>query len=80
MLEFSKQHEIKLTTHSDNRDILPKDSLNSTLSATLERYDINHASWTPSWVARYSSIIRLRGIIAHKGYLVRINTGKNSDQ
>lgn len=75
LVEFSKQHDIKLTTHNDDRDILPQESLGPTLSSVLEGCDIDHSLWTPSWVARYSSVIKLRGIIAHKGYLLKLNTG-----
>ena len=73
-MKFSKEHDIKLITHNDERVILPQENLDSTLSSVLEGHGIDHTPWTPSWVTRYSSIIKLRGIIAHKGYLLRLTT------
>lgn len=78
LVAFSKQHDIKLITHNDDRVILPQENLDSALSSALEGREVDHTPWTPSWVARYSSIIKLRGIIAHKGYLVKLRTGSQS--
>ena len=61
---FSKQHGITLYTHSDERDILPAPQLHALMGGVCGSLD---NQWEYSWAARYSSVVRMRGIIAHKG-------------
>ena len=63
-MEFSKEKGVNLHTHNDEREILPVAELQSMLSNSMPG---DHTHWNPAWVIKYSSIIRLRGIIAHKG-------------
>jgi len=32
---------------------------------------MDHVLWQPSWVARYSVLIKCRGVVKSKGYVVR---------
>lgn len=61
---FSEEHEITLTTHSDERDILPDPQLQAMMGGVCGSHDYQ---WRYNWAAKYSSVIRMRGIIAHKG-------------
>ncbi|XP_064394968.1 glutamate--cysteine ligase regulatory subunit-like [Halichondria panicea] len=73
LVAFSKVHDVRLMTHNDDKVILPQAQLQAALDTTLGGR-VDHTHWTPSWVIKYTSIIRLRGIISHKGYLVNLNT------
>lgn len=66
---FSEEHEITLTTHSDERDILPDPQLQAMMGGVCGSHDYQ---WRYNWAAKYSSVIRMRGIIAHKGYLLEL--------
>ena len=68
LVEFKEQHNVSLTTHSDESEILTHSQLHSTLSSALGEL-MDPTCWTHSWVTRYSSVVRLRGIVAHKGYV-----------
>lgn len=61
---FSEEHGITLTTHSDERDILPDPQLQAMMGGVCGSHDYQ---WRYNWAAKYSSVIRMRGIIAHKG-------------
>ena len=65
MVELAKEQNISLLTHNDEREILPLPQLQTALDSTPLGGD--HTPWTLGWVARYSSVVKLRGIIAHKG-------------
>ena len=69
LVEFAKQHGVSLTTHNDESEILPQPQLQSTLSSSLGGL-VDPTHWRYSWVTRYSSVVRLRGIVAHKGYVM----------
>lgn len=71
LVEFTREHGVDLTSHGDERDILPADRLASSLAGCLGD-SVDPQQWRVGWVARYSSVIHLRGIIAHKGYLVTL--------
>ena len=66
LVEFTREHGVDLTSHGDERDILPADRLASSLAGCLGD-SVDPQQWRVGWVARYSSVIHLRGIIAHKG-------------
>ena len=68
LVEFKEQHNVSLTTHNDEPEILTHSQLHSTLSSALGDL-VDPACWTHSWVTRYSSVVRSRGIVAHKGYV-----------
>ncbi len=70
LVEFSKEKGVNLHTHNDEREILPVDQLPlmfTSSPSTTKGQGFDHTHWSPAWVIKYSSIIRLRGIIAHKG-------------
>ncbi len=66
LVEFAKVNDVRLMTHNDDSDILPQSQLQTALEGQLGGR-VNHTHWSTSWVTRYTSIIKLRGIIAHKG-------------
>ncbi|XP_002732117.1 glutamate--cysteine ligase regulatory subunit-like [Saccoglossus kowalevskii] len=69
MTEFAKENEIQLLTHSDPKEILPPKVFRDVLSETCHPDD--GANWFPSWILRYSVLIKQRGIIKTKGYIVK---------
>ncbi|XP_039269022.1 glutamate--cysteine ligase regulatory subunit-like [Styela clava] len=68
LIEFSKEFDIELLSHNDAPEILTARSFQNLLQDTIQ--DMNANEWTPSFVARYSVILRCRGIVEAKGYVV----------
>ncbi|KAL8917260.1 MAG: hypothetical protein Q9208_008036 [Pyrenodesmia sp. 3 TL-2023] len=78
MMLFAKQEGIELLTHSDCTNILPQGTLRDILDhgdngagvlAGPNREDKGlEGDVTPEWVAKYTAVIRDRGVIENKGY------------
>lgn len=50
-------------------DLLPGDSFRTIMADHLTSKD--GEGWEPSWIVRYSVLIKCRGIIKTKGYVVK---------
>ncbi|KAL6256866.1 hypothetical protein P5V15_011801 [Pogonomyrmex californicus] len=61
--EFTKENDIQLLTHSDPCQILPQEVLENIFDTTAYLH----------WLIRYQIHFKCRGILASKGYLLRIN-------
>lgn len=68
IVEFSKIHNIQLTTHIDPRELLSVETLQTIIRKNLHDYDSN--GWIHLWCARYTLILKGRGIVKSKGYVV----------
>jgi glutamate--cysteine ligase regulatory subunit len=68
LVEFARINNLKLTTHVDPRDILPMENFQSILRKLTHDYDSH--GWINLWTARYTQILKGRGIVKSKGYLV----------
>uniref|UniRef100_UPI00398F1E1F glutamate--cysteine ligase regulatory subunit isoform X1 n=1 Tax=Pristiophorus japonicus TaxID=55135 RepID=UPI00398F1E1F len=71
---FAKEYDIQLLTHSDPKELIPMLSFQEAVIASIQ--DNSAYEWITKWVLRYSVIVKSRGIIKSKGYLVyakRIN-------
>uniref|UniRef100_A0A2C9KXA7 GCS light chain n=1 Tax=Biomphalaria glabrata TaxID=6526 RepID=A0A2C9KXA7_BIOGL len=67
LTEYAKSINVQLLTHNDRPVFIPTDKLKETLlSVSTERDSEN---WNPEWAARYSGILKCRGIISMKGYI-----------
>lgn len=67
--DFAKLKNIRLLTHNDPRDILPKDKL-TPLLASAGVADADH--YNVLWIGRYSVLITANGVIDSKGYIVAL--------
>ncbi|KDN42293.1 hypothetical protein K437DRAFT_257926 [Tilletiaria anomala UBC 951] len=70
---WCEKQDMLLVAHNDQRDLLPA----RTLPALLQEFehDLPHPApvegrLRPRWVLKYSTVIRERGILADKGYIV----------
>jgi len=70
MQAFAKENDIQLLTHNDPKEILPDAQLMQMLSKLLQLPDSQ--PWTPFWIARYSALVKCRGVIQNKGFIVRL--------
>ncbi|XP_018564549.1 glutamate--cysteine ligase regulatory subunit [Anoplophora glabripennis] len=59
---FCKENDLKLLTHSDNNDILPKDSIQDIFGRPL----------TLKWALRFVIHVKCRGVLITKGYLLNL--------
>lgn len=66
---FASENNIQLLTHNDPTDILPLGPFQDALGASVQ--GPGTAQWAPRWILRYSAIIKNRGIIKSKGYVVK---------
>lgn len=67
--DFAKDKHIRLLTHNDPRDILPRETLVSLLK---ESGFPNPDGWCLLWVSRYSVLVTGSGVIESKGYIVSL--------
>lgn len=68
MTAFAKEKDIQLLTHSDPKVLLTAEALNNALGPILNLSE--NVSWHPEWIARYSAIVKCRGIIQNRGYVM----------
>lgn len=68
LVECAKINNIQLTTHIDPRELLTVETLQSIVRKHLHDFDSN--GWIHLWCARYTLILKGRGIVKSKGYIV----------
>ncbi|EGV94179.1 Glutamate--cysteine ligase regulatory subunit [Cricetulus griseus] len=66
---FAKQFDIQLLTHNDPKELLSEASFQEALQESIP--DIEAQEWVPLWLLRYSVIVKSRGIIKSKGYILQ---------
>ncbi|KAG7272146.1 hypothetical protein CRUP_010215 [Coryphaenoides rupestris] len=65
---FAKEFDIQLLTHSDPKELMSAATFQEAIQESSKELDV--ADWRLEWVLRYSVIVKSRGIIKAKGYLV----------
>ncbi|XP_013869678.1 glutamate--cysteine ligase regulatory subunit [Austrofundulus limnaeus] len=68
---FAKEFDIQLLTHNDPKELMSIATFQEAVQEAVQ--DLNVADWRLEWVLRYSVIVKSRGIIKSKGYLVNAN-------
>uniref|UniRef100_A0A8B9HV37 Glutamate--cysteine ligase regulatory subunit n=1 Tax=Astyanax mexicanus TaxID=7994 RepID=A0A8B9HV37_ASTMX len=71
---FAKEFDIQLLTHNDSKEMISAEGFKEAVQESSK--DLQVADWRLEWVLRYSIIVKSRGIIKAKGYLV--HSTKNS--
>uniref|UniRef100_A0A8C5QA80 Glutamate--cysteine ligase regulatory subunit n=1 Tax=Leptobrachium leishanense TaxID=445787 RepID=A0A8C5QA80_9ANUR len=66
---FAKEFDIQLLTHSDPKELLSEEMFQEALGDSIE--ECQAQEWSPSWILRYSVIVKTRGIIKSKGYILQ---------
>lgn len=66
MTAFARDNDIQLLTHNDPKVLLSKDMLQKVLEPAIP----SAAEWKISYIVRYSVVVKSRGIIQNKGYLL----------
>lgn len=69
LTEYAKLVDIQLQTHSDPTQLFPSSQLQEAMRQCGTEQDAY--GWNPLWVARYSVLVKCRGIIKSKGYILR---------
>ncbi|XP_053177665.1 glutamate--cysteine ligase regulatory subunit [Scomber japonicus] len=65
---FAKEFDIQLLTHNDPKELMSAATFQEAVQEGT--HDLKIADWRLEWVLRYSIIVKSRGIIKAKGYLV----------
>ena len=68
LVEYAKINNIQLTTHIDPKEILTVDNLEINIRKNTHQYDSH--GWMHTWIARYTLLLKGRGILKSKGYIV----------
>ncbi|XP_029474093.1 glutamate--cysteine ligase regulatory subunit [Rhinatrema bivittatum] len=66
---FAKELDIQLLTHNDPKELLSEASFQEAIKESIQNSQANE--WTPLWLLRYSVIVKSRGIIKSKGYILQ---------
>ncbi|XP_041338922.1 glutamate--cysteine ligase regulatory subunit isoform X2 [Pyrgilauda ruficollis] len=66
---FAKECDIQLLTHNDPKELLCEASFQEVLKESIQNMKAN--KWIPLWLLRYSVIVKSRGIIKSKGYILQ---------
>lgn len=69
LVEYAKLNDIQLLTHNDPRNVFPTEALQDVIRENATEKDSEN--WEALWVLRYSVLIKCRGIIKSKGYLLK---------
>ncbi|KAL8751214.1 MAG: hypothetical protein Q9184_006137 [Pyrenodesmia sp. 2 TL-2023] len=90
MMLFAKQEDIELLTHSDCTNILPQGTLRDILDNGENGAGILagpnpddkglKGDVTPQWVAKYTAVVRDRGVIENKGYFASAELSNRDGQ
>lgn len=75
LIQYSRDSNIDLLTHNDPPEILSAHKFQSFIA---ESTDDIASNWTPSFIARYAVLVRLRGIVHSKGYIVSAERQRSS--
>jgi glutamate--cysteine ligase regulatory subunit len=67
LLEYTKKAGIKLMPHMDEDDPLP----GATLQQVLDELDVKERVTDLRWVAKYTAIVKERGVVENKGFFNR---------
>ncbi|XP_062412338.1 glutamate--cysteine ligase regulatory subunit isoform X2 [Sardina pilchardus] len=65
---FAKEFDIQLLTHNDPKELISATAFQEAVQESTP--DLQVEPWSLEWVLRYSLIVKSRGIIKSKGYLV----------
>ncbi|SPO24432.1 uncharacterized protein UTRI_03700 [Ustilago trichophora] len=68
---------IQLVAHSDRKDVLPQRTLPGLMDEFKDKLPLNMADGKrlkPKWALKYTTLIRDRGVLADKGYIVFVDT------
>lgn len=68
LVEYAKINNIQLTTHIDPKEILTVDNLETNIRKNTHQYDSH--GWMHTWIARYTLLLKGRGILKSKGYII----------
>ncbi|XP_019357178.1 PREDICTED: glutamate--cysteine ligase regulatory subunit [Gavialis gangeticus] len=73
---FAKEFDIQLLTHNDPKELLCEASFQEALQESIQNSQAHE--WTPLWLLRYSVIVKSRGIIKSKGYILQAKRNLSS--
>ena len=68
LVEYAKINNIQLTTHIDPKEILTVENLEQNIRKKTHQYDSH--GWMHTWIARYTLLLKGRGILKSKGYII----------
>lgn len=74
---YCSQMGIQLVAHSDRKDVLPQRTLPSLMDEFKHKLPVKMGGrLRPKWALKYTTLIRDRGVLADKGYIVYVETEK----
>ncbi|XP_065917019.1 glutamate--cysteine ligase regulatory subunit-like [Dysidea avara] len=70
LVEYAKTVNIKLFTHNDDPDVVSAEGVTQVINKPMG--GTSQVRWNPSWVVRYSTQVKCRGILGRRGYFVHV--------
>lgn len=68
---------IQLVAHSDRKDVLPQRTLPALMDEFKDKLPVKAETGKqlrPKWALKYTTLIRDRGVLADKGYIVFVSS------
>lgn len=75
LVEYAKLNDIQLLSHTDPKTLLPSETLQQVIQEQSTEKD--GEGWEPQWLLRYSVLVKCRGIVKSKGYLLKATRNIN---
>ncbi|XP_051951086.1 glutamate--cysteine ligase regulatory subunit-like [Xyrauchen texanus] len=72
---FAKEFDIQLLTHNDPNELISAAGFQEAVQESSKELEV--VDWRLEWVLRYSIIVKSRGIIKSKGYIVHAKKSSN---
>jgi glutamate--cysteine ligase regulatory subunit len=69
LVKYSKESDIRLYSHNDDSGILPKEVFVQSLEGAGVAKDVA-STWEPVWAVKYTSQIKTRNVLGHRGFIV----------
>ncbi|KAJ9479368.1 Glutamate-cysteine ligase modifier subunit [Pseudozyma hubeiensis] len=75
--QYCSQMGIQLVAHSDRKDVLPQRTLPALMDEFKDKLPVKAEAGKqlrPKWALKYTTLIRDRGVLADKGYIVFVSS------
>ena len=66
LILFAKERGLELLTHNDCTEVLPEEALRG----VLEEFGLRAEGVRPRWVVKYTAVVKSRGVVENKGWVI----------
>jgi len=77
LVQYAKEVGIVLHTHGDQPTMLPEENVETLINIVKPNDD---RRFTADWIIRYAVVVKCRGVIKSKGYIVAVDASSGSSE